>query len=324
MPVKLITPDASDSPGGVSQYYSRMVRACAALGCHIEWLSPQQFNARGGNPYRDLLILTNQDVRLIPQPYAVIGVAHGSAMERGIRNGNDPMWVNMGKDQAEAGRRPRTFWVSTCPISALDCKRHMGVTVDRCIVVGCDTTMLYPSERQTRRDARVPVIVHNCSEPNKGNDVFPAVEAELRGEFTFRRLACAPDKLGDFLRAADMFLQLSREEGGPNVICEAMTAGLVVVGSDVGILAALTRDVALPSRDPAAVGWINRDAGVATFDWRLLAKPHCVVDFIRGAWAARAILDPRPFALQHFSLPVYGQKWCDAIQAAAAKLGVTL
>jgi len=325
MPVKLITPDAFDAPGGVSQYYTRMVRACGALGCPIEWVNMGQWRPDAGQPDRDLLILTNQDVRLIPQPYACIGVAHGSAMERAVRNGDTGMWLDMGKQQAEAGLRNRTFWVSTCPISALDVKNHMGVTIDRIIVVGCDTATIFPGERQIRReDTRTPVIVHNCTEQNKGSDVFPAVEAELRGQFEFRRLACVPDKLGDFLREADMFLQLSREEGGPNVICEAMSAGLVVVGSNVGVLALLTPDVAIQSREAGCVAWVNRDAGVVSFDWKLLAKPLLLADFVRGAWANRALLDPRPYALQHFDMALYGQHWCDAIQAAAGKLGVNL
>ena len=318
MAVRLITPDAVDAPGGVSQYWTRMVRATKALGMPFEWRTPA--NWRDGTTPNDLLIVVNQDVRTIPQPYKVIGVMHSSAMENGLRNGNDGM-VQMGCDQWESALRPNTFWVAVSPKTAHDCLHHMGIHADRIINIGCDTDALYPSERQVRRDVARPVVFHHAVDPNKGSGVIEAIRDNLGGAFEVKSVSCAPTALGDTLRQADMFLCLSKDEGGPIVVAEAMCAGLVTVTTNVGFVWSMCGGAPLQSRRTGMVARLNREAGIVSFDWQLRDRPEIVADFVRAAWNERALLDPRPFAMQHFAMGVFGQRWHDAIEAACRKLG---
>ena len=318
MAVRLITPDAVDAPGGVSQYWTRMVRAARALNLTIEWRTPSNWRD-GANP-DDLFIVVNQDARTIPQPFKVVAVMHSSAMENGLRNGSEGM-IQMGCDQWESALRPNTFWVAVSPCTAHDCLHHMGIHADRIINVGCNTDALYPSERQVRRDVARPVVMHHAVDPNKGSGVIDAVSRELAGTFDFKPLSCPPAQIGDTLRQADIFLCIAKDEGGPIVVAEAMCAGLVTVSANVGFVWTACGGAPLQSRRKGMVAWLNREAGIVAFDWKLCDRPEIVADFVRAAWRERALLDPRPYALQHFTLPVFGQRWIEALHAAAHKLG---
>jgi GalNAc-alpha-(1->4)-GalNAc-alpha-(1->3)-diNAcBac-PP-undecaprenol alpha-1,4-N-acetyl-D-galactosaminyltransferase len=98
-----------------------------------------------------------------------------------------------------------------------------------------------------------------------------------------------------WLRAADIFLLSSRAEGFPNVLCEAMAAGLPAVATDcpsgpADIITPGVDGLLVPAADPAAMA-----AALA----RLIEAPD-----LRRQLAARA-----PEVLQRFSLPTVLAAW---------------
>jgi glycosyltransferase involved in cell wall biosynthesis len=63
------------------------------------------------------------------------------------------------------------------------------------------------------------------------------------------------DDVAELMQAADVLIHPAHEEGSPNVVLEAMAAGLAVIATDVGGTAELLGEVGLlvPARDPTAL-----------------------------------------------------------------------
>jgi glycosyltransferase involved in cell wall biosynthesis len=98
-----------------------------------------------------------------------------------------------------------------------------------------------------------------------------------------------------WLRAADIFLLSSRAEGFPNVLCEAMAAGLPAVATDcpsgpADIVTPEVDGLLVPAEDPAAMA-----AALA----RLIAAPD-----LRRRFAQRA-----PDVLERYSLAAVLAQW---------------
>lgn len=130
-----------------------------------------------------------------------------------------------------------------------------------------------------------------------------AEHARLRG------FVPAGPRLRRIYRESDLFLHVSHTEGVPQVLFEAFAAGLPVVATDVGGVAATVGDAALlvPPNDPSAAAVaLRRLAGDEQLRERLaragvrIAREHTlerqcarVAEFLLGtAGAARAVADP--------------------------------
>jgi GalNAc-alpha-(1->4)-GalNAc-alpha-(1->3)-diNAcBac-PP-undecaprenol alpha-1,4-N-acetyl-D-galactosaminyltransferase len=120
----------------------------------------------------------------------------------------------------------------------------------------------------------------------------------LRGELGLQMRVELAGQVADptpWLRTAEIFLLSSRAEGFPNVLCEAMAAGLPAVATDcpsgpADIVTPAVDGLLVPAEDPAAMA----DALA-----RLIAAPE-----LRRQLGARA-----PGVLHRFSLPAVLAAW---------------
>lgn len=335
MVVKIVTKTKPDMKTGVSQYWGRLRQALTQFGVAVEWvtLDDWQGGRASGNPATDLLVMDNQDAGLVPNDYGVIAVQHGCAMENGLRNIDNKQGrglLALGSRQFTAGMRSKTFWVGCSDWAARHCRKHMGVLADRIIFPPVDTDRFFPGIRQRRRDAKVPVILHDCRDINKGNALINAMASALSGAFEVRRLNCAPDEVPEAMRDADIWLCLSASEGGPMVIQEALATDMVVVGPNVGVLwpyccgTRLGHHDAVASLHAGMVAWLNREIGAVVFDWRYRALPSVVAEFVVGAWRNQKELRGREYARRWYSHETFARKWLETLWLAAERFGLPL
>lgn len=99
-------------------------------------------------------------------------------------------------------------------------------------------------------DEQVPMIVFNCGlDPwvknlDLANAVVDRVRAELPNvEFVVMRGDWAPERVPWLLSAGDCLLVVSRQEGSPNIVREALACGLPIVSVDVGDVEQQIRNV---------------------------------------------------------------------------------
>ena len=310
-----------EKPGGqsaVGRYLTAIRDALAKRKFCVAWtdMTPWTGKRPPGNPATDLVIVDNQDATAIPAAYAVLAVQHGCAMEDGLR-GRASDLLALGRKQAMAARRKRTAWVACSDWAAYHCRQHTGTLADR-IIYGCvDTERFFPSERQRTRDAKRPVVLHDCADVVVGK-----VTAELGKAFEVRALAVPAGKVPDAMREADIWLCLSLSEGLPTVVMEAQATGLVVVGTNVGVLWPHTGGARLDARDKGVCAAVAPEQGAVIFDWKWRDSAAYVADWVRAAWGMRKSLNARDWALRWYGQAAFGQKWLEAIAAAARRFGI--
>jgi len=321
MTVRIVSKTQPNAPGGVSQYWTRLVQALKAAGVAVAWhgLGEWASGKAGANPASDLLIVDNHDALHIQPEYAVIAVQHGCAMEHGLRCGSKPL-IEMGIAQAKAATRKRVFWVACSDWAAERCRVHMGVRADRIIFGGVDVDSFVPSERQRLRTTETPVVLHHCVDGNKGQALLGEITQQLGAKFVIRQLKAAPEDVPNAMRGGDIWLCLSASEGLPTVVEEAMATNLVVVGTNVGVLWPHTRGT--PLHRAGMVGWLNGEIGGVVFDWQQRRYPEVVASHIGAAWQHRAKFNGRKYARQWFSLETFGRKWLETIEVASQRFGL--
>lgn len=88
-----------------------------------------------------------------------------------------------------------------------------------------------------------------------GMGVALTAQSEAREVIDHVRFLGERNDVADLLAAADVFVLASHEEGSPNAVIEAMSAGLPVIVTDVGGSPEAVADTGLvvPPRDPAAL-----------------------------------------------------------------------
>jgi glycosyltransferase involved in cell wall biosynthesis len=305
MPVRIVNQYDANYRGGVPQYNARLQRAFARYGLNVPWEHP----SRGGwDAAHDILIVTNEDAILIPPDIAVIAIQHGCAIERWDRGGHvasEAFFGAVDGAQREAAKRERTYWVACSEECAYEYFTHHGYHADRIIPGGLDTNDFFPGERQLRKETERPVVLHDGRDFCKGKDAIGAVAEALGDEFIVRGLDAPPEAVPDAMRAADIFLCLSRLEGCPCVVSEAMASGLVIVTTDTGLY----------WREDSPPGYRMR--------WQDRDDPQRVAFSVRKAWGRRHELDARRYALRWLNLPAFGQAFIEAAVEAASRFGVT-
>ncbi len=86
---------------------------------------------------------------------------------------------------------------------------------------------------------------------------------------------CSPDRIAEWMAAADVFCLPSHSEGCPNVILEALSCGRPVVATNAGGIPELvnqTNAILVPPRDPAALSRAMGAALERTWDEAAIAR----------------------------------------------------
>lgn len=317
MRIKLVTNLGRDNPSDLACYWNSLSKALPAAGIDVDRVSHQDWqDGKGGaDPALDIVVILAHEVGLVQAEYGVIALQHGCNMERGLRCGNG-RHIELGALEVAAAGRKRTLWVAASDWSAYHAHRHGGARADRIIYGAVDVDRFLPSERQRLRDSKRPVVLHGAG------GVIADVCRELATEFSVRKLDVPAGEEADALREADIWLSLSAGDALPAAVQRAMSTGMVVVGTSVGLLWSLCDGRSLPCTKDYANLWLNADAGVAVFDWKWRDRAAHVAEFVRRAWAERKALQPREYARQWFGYPLFAAKWRDAIQAAATRFGI--
>lgn len=322
MVVRIVTRSKKPEPDGASQYTARLVASLVACGLttHRHTFHEWEAGTATGDPKQDIVIAPARDAMRIQPAYGVIAVEQTCGMERGLRC-RMPTHMKVGRQQMAAATRKRTFWVAPSHWAARHCRLHTGVQVDRVIFGGVDVDEFMPSERQRLRAAKRPVVLHYAMDANSGQHLLAGIEKALKGAAELRELHCKPEEVPEAMREADMWLSLSTSGVLPMAVLEAMSSGLVVVGTSVGVLWSHTRGVVL--RDGPALGWLNKEIGAVVFDWQQRDYPEVVAHHIRAAWHHRKALGKgREYARRWWSLETFGRKWVEALAMAAKRFGL--
>lgn len=322
MGVKILTSVPIGSPSGVPRYWRNVVEGLAARGLRADCLVMDEWRDRKDlvTAASDLVVTTNECACALPAEYVIIAVQHGSA---GVHKERVPNWDcgNMVEEQKRSAARPRTYWVACSDWAAYYSYQHMGVEADR-IIMGCvDTELFVPGERQYRRDARRPVVLHSCSDGNKGAGAIDAIGELLEPDFEIRQLRCSQDEVPAAMREGDIWLSLSRSEGLPTVVQEAMVTNLVVVGTDVGVLWPHTDGLALYEGE-RQLGWFNPEVKCFVFRWQDRDDPALVAALVRRAWAMRAAAQPSDNARRWYNRDIFTQKWIEVLKETMERFGV--
>lgn len=301
MGVIIVTNGGPKRPTGVARYWHHVEIALKG-GQSVRWCKPEAFgNGDAFDPAADVIVVENGLSLLIPARFCAVAVQHGCA---GAHLARVPSWpgVEIVAQQRAAAQRPNTYRVACSEWADHECARHIGVSADR-IIYGCvDTERFVPGERQYRRDATRPVVLHHCADTNKGSSIIKSVKAALSDEFEFRRLKCPADRVPEAMREADIWLCLSASEVLPTVVQEAMATSLVVVGTDVGVL--------WPE-------WVAEQTGAVVVPWQKRGNVGIVAAALRHAWAHRHDTRGCAFAREFWSIPVFRRKWRAALRDAA-------
>ena len=297
---------ARGGPAATLAYVALAAREVASLGARVDVLHAHQLLS----PASAALLASG----LIRTPFAVTAHASGGVGDVAslARQGA------LGRARLLALRQTADAFVAVSgPIQ--DELLQAGVPEERLhrIPNGVDTRLFFPAAHAERRQARralglppVPVVIYTGRlAPEKGVDVLVDAWAEARrdgclatlvllgegsegptlqrrardhGVLGTLRFAGASAEVAPWLRAADVFVLPSRQEGLSVAVLEAMSTGLAVVATDVGG----TREavggaaVLVPPGDPGAL---------ATAIAALLAEPERAAAL--GAAARRRAID---------------------------------
>jgi hypothetical protein len=127
---------------------------------------------------------------------------------------------------------------------------------------------------------RKPIVLGNFDNGKKGGRYIPALKKALENEFEIRYLQVPYNKnidqhnlnkTNEYLKA-DIFLQLSTAEGNSYATLDAFACGLLVIGTNVGLLYDLEK-----SQSTAAM----------VFDWKKMGETQFMADQIRKIWEER-------------------------------------
>jgi len=293
----LVTNANRKSQAGSAPYWARLTALLAAYGVHMEWVSLKDWqDGKFGSDATDaLLVVDTHDLSRLSGEFAAMTL---------LRSGADI-----------PAKRGRTFCVA-CSDWAAHCSHGLAeaVTTDRIIFDPVDADLFFPAERQRKRDADVPVVLHDCDDVA----LMDKLACELGQEYTVRQVDCTSDAVPDAMRQADVWLSLAGTDDRSVMsvmAIQAMATDLVVVTTDVGVF---WQPCGL-SLDGVSVGGIQ---GVVTCDWTRRADAAFVAACVRQAWQNRERLRPRGYARHWYGPKLFAQKWLEAIVEASTRLKV--
>lgn len=248
-----------------------------------------------GDCQNPVVITDNHLACDIPNQYETIIVHHGVARTHAER---EPLWNSYwknlccsGQDRMLFHRSPvNTRIISSSQFCTEEFTRHYGERYTQFERID----LLYPSDLDESRSkttcgndclgekkrGKKRTVLGNWSDNNKGYGVVR--ELARMADFRFGRLKVALNhgSITDFNRrkqdvylGCDIFLQISRSEGGPYAALDALACGVPIVSSNVGIF---YKDVP--------------DECFVKIDWRRVADVVYLQDRLEFAWEQREVL----------------------------------
>lgn len=195
---------------------------------------------------------------------------------------------------------PNGVVMAPATLSRDQARAALGVTEDA-VVIACVANLipykghvdLVEAFARVRRDLPAGSILLLIGRDD-GMGVALTAQSEAREVIDHVRFLGERSDVADLLAASDLFVLASHEEGSPNAVIEAMSAGLPTIVTDVGGSpeAVAEAGIVVPPRDPAALAdallRLGTDAGLRE---RLgaAAASRAAAEFSREACIARYI-----------------------------------
>jgi hypothetical protein len=315
MSVRIVT--ASKKPSETTTYFARVVEAFRAARLTVPWHTAEDWNNGkvSAHPAHDVVVADVLTAGAISSEYGVVGVMFGSAMETALRR-SDPKMLDAARKQRAFAARPKHFTVATSDWVALAAKAHTSILADRIIYPSVDTDTYFPSERQRLRNAAPATVFHSCDDAA----LVEALGHAMPDTMTLQRL---DRPTADELRGGDIYLSLDAAGEHPSTVSDALASGLIVVGTNTGVLWALDGGEPVALCGGAATAWVDFKANTAVFDWQFRAWPNVVVEALAHAWRLRThFCCPNAHVLRWLSLDTFGQKWIEALSVAMPRFGI--
>lgn len=164
--------------------------------------------------------------------HPVIPVVHGTWAQFHVNMGSSP-WSNAEVQQQHAAfTAPNAYPVACSAASAreLDQYHHVKAHV---ILHGIDLDRFYP-----RKDSRImpePVVLHAATNDKKGRHLMQPIARALGHDFRVEYLNAKVGEEPRRFQAGDIFLHPSRHEGNAYALLEALSTGLPIVTTPVGL-----------------------------------------------------------------------------------------
>lgn len=238
-----------DNYGGVARYDYQL----STVFPNRKWFQgPQQkdqmlaFLRKTSNP---IIITDNHLACDIPNEYPTILVHHGCARTHADR---DPKWdprtrdfIVAGQDAMLSYRDPATTLIlSISQFCSDEFRKYYAQTYQRFQRIDLLSTTEFPDQIYKKTFNPRPVIIGNWPDYNKGQHLISPLAQRLGGEFIFRGIGVPGmhdtgkhnQHKAHAYASADIFLSLSLSEGFGYTIADAMASGLLVIGTDTGLL----------------------------------------------------------------------------------------
>ena len=269
-------------PGGIEMIFSRrQAEALGALGVDV-----RQFLLEPSRSFSNLLRerrRLEREIRAVAPDLVHAHYGSGSAFLCAVSTSLPLVVTFHGSDLNPVPHLDPALGAATHALSQLaalradriicvseELARRLVWRRDRAAVIpmGVDLALFRPRPRDEARravgwDPEARVVLFNAGNPSPGKrgDLAEAAVAEARKALPAARLEplanVAPDRVPDYLNAADCLLLTSDHEGSPTIVKEALACNLPIVSVEVGDVRERLTGVApseIAERSPEALG----------------------------------------------------------------------
>lgn len=254
---------------------------------------------------KESIVITDNHLSCdIPNDYKALVVHHGVAQTHAEREPEwDLYWKNLccsGQYKMLYMREPeKTKFISTSTFCKEEFTRHYEDDYRKFEVID----VLHSSEMDNKKFKikwnSTPIVLGNWSDKNKGQRVIPEINEKLKDKFIFKSLRANlfGSNIKEFIKNkqqiyldSDIFLQLSFSEGNSYATLDALSCGLPVVASNVGLF---YKDVP--------------DECFVKIDWKKNSDIEYIIEKINYAWENKESISKN--AMEWYNTNCTFEKW---------------
>ena len=212
--------------GGVPKFAWYLQRA---IGCEVEPMhNANKFNL---NEFDYIIADGSYINHFLQYKCKKISIIHGSWKEFCIRN-NTNAFLAEAAIQGKAWTNPGIVTVAVSNSAAKYAIKHHNARIDHIINNAIDTDVFKPIAHLNVK----PVVIHCAKDYNKTSyNRLDAIMEILLDKFEIRYLNAKDGEEHTKMAQGDVFLSCSNYEGNSYAVLEAMSCGLPIVGSNVGL-----------------------------------------------------------------------------------------